>query len=96
MEQQIYAGSVLRRARQLTQISLLRYGLGQSKNLLNFRSIMDENRSLLVNLGGLDPDATSLLGCLLTTAAEQAALSRADLPADARLTTHLIESRQVV
>lgn len=90
MEQQIYAGSVLRRARQLTQISLLRYGLGQSKNLLNFRTIMDENRSLLINLGGLDPDATSLLGCLLTTAAEQAALSRAELPATQRLTTHFL------
>jgi hypothetical protein len=90
MEQQIYAGSVLRRARQLTQVSLLKYGLGQSKNLLNFRTIMDENRSLLVNLGGLDPDATSLLGCLLTTAAEQSALSRADLPSDARLTTHFL------
>lgn len=90
VEQQMYAGSIKRRARQLTRIPILRYGLGQTKNFLNFRSIMDNNRSLLINLGGLDTDATGLIGCLLTTQAEQAALSRAALPADSRFTTHFL------
>lgn len=90
VDQQLYAGSVKRRARQLTRIPILRYGLGQTKNFLDFRSIMDGNRSLLINLGGLDTDATGLIGCLLTTQAEQAALSRAALPADSRFTTHFL------
>jgi hypothetical protein len=49
-DQVAYAGSVLRRARQLTQIDVLRYGLGQPDMLLNFRRIMDHNQSLLINL----------------------------------------------
>jgi hypothetical protein len=89
-DQVSYAGSVLRRARQLTQLPILKYGLGQLKNRLKYREVMDTNTSVLVSLGGLDPDATSLIGCLLTTMAEQAALSRADLPADQRLTTHFL------
>src|SRR4051794_12334139 len=90
IDQQIYAGSVKRRARQLTRIPILRYGLGQTKTFINFRSIMDNNRSLLINLGGLDEDATGLLGCLLTTQAEQAALSRAALPPETRFTSHFL------
>ena len=90
VDQQIYAGSVKRRARQLTQKPVLRYGLGQSGNLLNFTKIMNDNKSLLINLGGLDKDVMSLLGCLITTGLEQAALSRALLPEGTKFPTTIL------
>lgn len=83
-----YAGSVLRRARQLTQIEVLRHGLGQREMGLDFRRIIDTNTSVIVNLALGNLDAQRLLGCFLTVAAEQAALSRADLRAADRKNSH--------
>ncbi len=82
------AGSALRRAHLLTFSPVLKYSLGQRENLLNFRSILDQNRSLIINLALPDAEARRLLGCLLMVTAEQAALSRADLPPDRRLGSH--------
>ena len=91
MEQQIYAGSVKRQSQAADQNSRSSdMAWAKPKTSSNFRSIMDNNRSLLINLGGLDEDATGLIGCLLTTQAEQAALSRAALPAETRFTTHFL------
>jgi hypothetical protein len=51
---------------------------------------MNENKSLLINLGGLNQEAVSLLGCLITTGIEQAALARALLPEGATFPTTLL------
>lgn len=82
--------STLRRAFLLGFTPALRYSLGQRTNRLRLRPLMDAGVSILVNLGGLDPDTQRLLGCLFTVEAEAAALSRADMPEQARRPWHLI------
>ena len=59
---------------------LLRNVLGQSSRSLDLRAVLDSKRVLLVNLskGRMGDDASSLLGSLLVTALQLAALSRAD------------------
>lgn len=76
-DQSDQAGAALRRARLLTFNPALRYSLGQSENVLDFKRILDSGTSVLVNLGTVqDYEARRLLGCLLTIGYEQAALSR--------------------
>ena len=87
-DQLTQAGSTLRRAHLLTFSPVLRQSLGQMDNQLNFRQIIDEGRSVLINLALPDADSRRLLGCLLTVFAEQAALSRSDLPAEQRTPVH--------
>lgn len=82
--------STLRRAFLLTFSPALRYSLGQRENALNFRDLMDRGVSLICNLGGLDEDSQRFLGCLITVGYEMAALSRADVPEEARRQYHLI------
>ena len=76
--------STLRRIFLLTFSPTLRYSLGQTENLLNFRRFMDEGISVIFNLGGLDEDTQRFLGCLLTVGYETAALSRVDVPTSQR------------
>ena len=61
-------------------------------NGLNLRQVMDRGQILVINLsrGKLGQDNTTLLGSMLLTAIEQAALSRADLSHDQRLDHSLI------
>lgn len=82
--------STLRRAFLLTYPPPLRYSLGQRANRLDFRRLMDQQVSVICNLGGLDAQTQRLLGCLLTVGFEMAALSRTDLPPAARTPYHLI------
>ncbi len=65
---------------------LLRNIVGQPANRLNLRSVLDDGRILLVNLskGRLGEDASGLLGSLLITCLQLAAMSRADIPEDRR------------
>ena len=84
------AGAALRRAHLLTFSPMLRHSLGQQENLLDFRRLIDEGRSLIINLALPESDALRLLGCLMTVGVEQAALSRSDLPAAARRPTHIL------
>ena len=53
---------------------------------LDFRRIMDDGRVLIVNLskGRLGEDNSTLLGALLVTSIQQAAMTRADIPEVAR------------
>lgn len=53
-----------------------------AKSSLDLRSVMDEQRILIVNLsrGMLGQDNSTVLGSLLLTAIEQAAMTRADMP----------------
>lgn len=63
----------------------LRIVLGQRANHLNLRQIMDEAKILLVDLGHCDGETRRLLGSLLVTGLEQAAVSRQDMPSHERL-----------
>jgi hypothetical protein len=82
--------STLRRAFLLTFSPALRYALGQRRNVLDFRQLMDRGVCIIFNLGGLDEETQRFLGCLLTVGFEVAALSRADIPENERRQYHLI------
>lgn len=58
---------------------------------LNLRQVMDREQILIINIsrGRLGQDNATLLGSLLLTSLEQAALTRADLPEDERRDHHL-------
>ena len=61
---------------------ILRNMLGQSRNALALRDVLDQGRVLLVNLskGRIGDDASALLGSFLVTSIQLAAMSRADVP----------------
>lgn len=68
----------------------LRFALGQHDNVLRMRELMDQGVSVLINLGGLNLEPQSFLGCFISTAVEEAALSRVDLPEQRRTPYHFI------
>jgi len=63
--------------------------LGQKENHLNIRQIMDDGKVLFVDLGDCDDETKRLFGTLIVTGFEQAALSRARAPIDARTPYYL-------
>jgi hypothetical protein len=83
-EQALRVESLLNKVTALTLNPSLRLMLGANHNGLNLRSIMDEGKILIVNLGKCDHETRSLLGSLLVVNLEQAALSRANVPEEAR------------
>lgn len=79
------AGSTLRRAFLLSFSPITRGVLGQRENWLDVRALMDEGKSLIINLGSIgDPITRRLMGSLIMVQIEQAALSRTDLPEGSR------------
>jgi hypothetical protein len=56
----------------------LKHLLGASENRLDFRAIMDAGQVLIVDLGNCDGETRRLLGSLVVTGMEMAALSRKD------------------
>ncbi|MHB1356694.1 MAG: type IV secretory system conjugative DNA transfer family protein [Anaerolineae bacterium] len=89
-EQAIIAESVLNKVGALTVNPTLRLILGQQSNALPFRRIMDEGKVLICNLGRVDGETRRLLGSLIVTGLEQAALSRTNVPSPARRPCYLI------
>jgi hypothetical protein len=86
-----YAGSVLRRARQLTRTRILKYGLSQSSLLLDFHRVLRRHQAVIVNLAVENRDARRFLGSLLTVGLEQAAQARRLLPPNQRYSSmHLL------
>jgi Helicase HerA, central domain len=65
---------------------LLRNIVGQTRSTLDLRRVMDDGKVLIVNVGKgrVGDDASALLGSLLVTAIQLAAMARADTPADRR------------
>jgi hypothetical protein len=59
---------------------LLRAIVGQARSTLDFRAVLDSGQILLVNLskGRMGEDASALLGSLVVTGLQLAAMSRAD------------------
>lgn len=60
--------------------------VGQKGRTLNLRTVMDESRVLIVNLskGKIGEENANLLGALLVSSIQQAAMSRADKPKEER------------
>jgi hypothetical protein len=69
----------------------LRNMLAQPKSSITFRRLMDEHAIVICNLakGQLGESTSHLIGALVATAFAQAALSRADTPAEQRKVFHL-------
>lgn len=88
--QAAYVEPVLNKAGAFTSDPYLRALLGQEKSTINLRRIMDRGDVLLVNLakGQLKENAL-LLGALLVTKLQLAALSRSLLPEGRRRPFHL-------
>ena len=65
---------------------LVRNIVGQKKSAFNIRQIMDEGKILLVNLsrGQVGEDNAAILGALMVTKIQLAAMSRADMPLEQR------------
>jgi hypothetical protein len=89
-EQALIIESVLNKVGALVINPTLRLILGQKRNALPFRQIMDEGKVLICNLGRADGESRRLLGSLIVTGLEQAALSRKDVPQVARRRFYLI------
>ena len=72
---------VLNKIGQFFSSDLIRNILGQEKSTFNLRDIMDNKKILIVNLskGRLGEDNSSLLGSLLITKLQLAAMSRVDI-----------------
>jgi hypothetical protein len=77
---------VLNKVGAFTANPLVRNIIGQPKSSFNIRTIMDQRKILVVNLsrGLVGEDNAALLGALLVTKMQLAAMSRADIPAAER------------
>jgi hypothetical protein len=69
----------------------LRNIVGQPENTFNLREVMDSGKILIVNLakGQIGEDNCALLGAMLVTKIQLAALSRADMPEEKRKSFYL-------
>jgi TraM recognition site of TraD and TraG len=83
-EQPLMIESVLNKVTAFTFNPTLRLILGARENRLDFQRFMDEGKVLIADLGRCDGETRRLLGSLLVTGMEQAALSRKDAPSRAR------------
>ena len=84
--QQEAIAPILNKVGQFLANPLLKRVLVQPEDRLRIREAMDEGRIVLMNLskGKIGEDGSALLGTLLLAQIERAALSRADISADAR------------
>lgn len=73
---------ILNKVGQFLSQPILRAIVGQGRSTLDLRSVLDDGRILIVNLskGRIGEDASTLLGSLLVTGIQLAAMSRADIP----------------
>ena len=83
-EQPLILESILNKVSALTINPTLKAILGQKENRLDFRKMMDEGKVFIADLGRCDGETRKLLGSLIVTGIEQAALSRKDESARSR------------
>lgn len=71
---------------QFSASVLIRNIIGQPKSSMDMRQIMDEGKILLINIskGRIGEDASRLLGALIITKIQLAAMSRVDIPENQR------------
>jgi len=79
-------GYLISKVGRFVENTMMRNIVGQSKSGFNFRKVMDEGKVLLVNLskGRTGEINAKLLGLILVSKIQIAALSRADIPEDKR------------
>jgi DNA helicase HerA-like ATPase len=79
-------GYLISKVGRFVENSMIRNIVGQAKSGFNFRQIMDEGKIILVNLakGRIGEINAKLLGLILVSKIEMAALSRADVPESER------------
>jgi type IV secretory pathway TraG/TraD family ATPase VirD4 len=82
---------VLNKVGAFTANPIVRNIIGQPKNSFNIRQIMDERKILIVNLsrGLIGEDNAALLGALMVTKVQMAAMSRADIDQKDRIPFYL-------
>lgn len=82
---------ILNKIGQFVSSPLLSNIVGQKKNTFYFRKLMDEGKILIVNLskGRIGEDNCSLLGSMIVTQLQLAALSRVDIPENERRSCYL-------
>lgn len=82
---------ILNKVGAFTANPLVRNIIGQPKSSFNIRQIMDERKILIVNLsrGLVGEDNAALLGALLVTKIQMAAMSRADIAGEDRMPFYL-------
>jgi len=71
---------------QFVSNALIRNVIGQTNSTINMRKIMDEQKILIIDLskGKIGEDNSRLLGALLITKLQLAAMSRVDIPEEKR------------
>jgi len=71
---------------QFISVPLIRNSIGQVQSNINMRKIMDEGKILILNLskGRMGEDNSTLMGALLITKLQLAAMSRVDIPEEKR------------
>lgn len=71
---------------QFLSTALIRNVVGQVKSTIDLRQIMDERKILIMNLskGKIGEDSSALLGAMMITKIQLAAMSRIDLPEEDR------------
>ncbi len=76
---------------QFLSTPTIRNIVGQAKSTINIREVMDEEKILLINLskGKIGEDNSALLGAMIITKVQLAAMSRANLEAAERKNTFL-------
>jgi CxxC-x17-CxxC domain-containing protein len=79
-------GAIQNKIGQFISNPLIRNIVGQTKSTFNIRDIMDNKKIFIVNLskGRIGEDNTSLLGTILITKLQIAAMSRVDIPEETR------------
>lgn len=82
---------VLNKVGAFTANPMIRNIIGQPKSTFNLRQIMDEGKILIVNLsrGLMGEDNAGILGAMMVTKIQLAAMGRADMPAEKRLPFYL-------
>jgi len=84
-EQPIFIAPVLNKVSAFLFKPQVRYMLGANENRLDFRSIIDSGKILIINLGCFrDEETQRLLGSLFLTSLEQSAFSRSNQPSALR------------
>ena len=75
-------GAIQNKIGQFISNPLIRNIIGQTKSTFNLRDVMDQKKILIINLskGKIGEDNTALLGTMLITKLQIAAMSRVDTP----------------
>jgi len=79
-------GYLISKVGRFVENSMMRNIIGQPKSAFDFRGVMDEGKILLINLskGRVGEVNARLLGLIIVSKLQMAAMSRADIPEDTR------------